>query len=116
MLALTELAKSFGQFNWERAVYRSNKALVNHLTNHIWENLIGLGCHDDDNWIFASEYGSVFLTDIAIDQFNWWFITFKTRDVIIYLSMIAKSEHESSRVSVIRTVFIHNDYNCIGRI
>ena len=74
-------------------------------STHMLKKLIGFGWDDYDDWKLTSLDGTVFVAEIALDNFSWRFVPFKPRGVTVFFSVIPNSR----KVSVVM-VCCHSKY------
>ena len=75
------------------------KGMLRSSSTHIFDNFIGFGCEDEDNWKptgFEGNY-KIFVADIAIDRFSWQLILCNSSVVATSLLMILESAPEQKR-------------------
>ena len=81
------------------------KGMLRSSTTHTFDNCIGFGCEDEDNWKLTSFEGNVFVADIALDRLIWQLIPCNLSVVATSLSMIVESAPGSKRAFIVTVWF-----------
>ena len=86
-----------GSHSFVKLSYTLEKGMLRSFTTHTFDNFIGFGCEDEDNWKLTSFDSNVFVADIALDRFSWQLILYYLNKVAISLSMTVECAPESKR-------------------
>ena len=94
-----------GRYYFVRLNDTLEKGMLRSSTTHTFDNCIGFGWEDKDNWKLTSFEGNVLVADIVLDRLIWQLIPYNLSVVATSLSTIVESAPESKRAFIVTVWF-----------